>query len=412
MKTFNIYGRCVGRDLFEIGKTNEKSPYIIKRYLADINWFEFDEEYFCTNKKSNLTKLGTKEEFIRNSLFREDIPGFLRRMIYLDFTNQSCEYLFGTKSDWLMFDVSMFSTPLYICGQFVMTKSWRFTQYLEVFREKGWVPDVAQCFELNPTDLSREETENKMKKVFDEVLKHYPENRIILLQIKHSNLSLTKSKRIEFYSVNETKYEFEQMCFEIAKRLLPRAHVIEFPEFFRISDENHKWGKHHMHYIDEYYKYALEAVNIITDGRSTEKQDLDQLVNAYSYKISNKYRGVYLKKLQDNERQLKALKLTANKYRSFITKETNDIKVKKYLLSRNISKIGIVAAGNETVNYIRPILKELGIAIIFELKSGTSYEGEKTVDAIFNASVLIKNEIFQKYFDVSIFNLDDVWNSN
>lgn len=81
-----------------------------------------------------------------------------------------------------------------------------------------------------------------------------------------------------------------KLCFDYVKEYLKGCHIIEFPDNV-VGDINHKWGRALLHYVQEYYDYALKAVDIITqntDGNVDEKVALEQLKVSYEkyYKIN------------------------------------------------------------------------------------------------------------------------------
>lgn len=106
------------------------------------------------------------------------------------------------------------------------------------------------------------------------------------------------------------------------------------------------------------------------------------------------------------DRHINSMASMLNKYTDFLLSMDNI--ASKFFEINSIHTLGIVVSQNETTHLIRSMAQKMGIQILFELKSGWDKEVKKP-DAIFNASVLIENRKFQKYFDAPIFNIDDVF---
>lgn len=126
-----------------------------------------------------------------------------------------------------------------------------------------------------------------------------------------------------------------KLCFDYVKEYLKGCHIIEFPDNV-VGDINHKWGRALLHYVQEYYDYALKAVDIITqntDGNVDEKVALEQLKVSYEKILQNKYGEILRKTLESNrsEKQVADRMLNYEKYFKRLLMEGNRERIRQFL---------------------------------------------------------------------------------
>lgn len=398
-----IYGRCVARDLFEIGRPeNKESKYTICQYLSDVNLLKHEHKQCTSVRDIGLSK----EQFVELPFFGESIPKYVRRMIYVDLCNAGYEYLFAKEADYLLIDPSILSIPLYVSEDRILTKSFRFTQYQKQLANYGLIEHLEQYHILDISKMDRQLCKKNIQAMLEKILEHFREEQIILLEVKQADILLSHGI-LQNYPLREELLRFQSDCYNLICSLLPNAHKITFPEYFRIADSAHKWGKHPMHFIKEYYQYALQAVDIICQNHTREQEanELEKLIAQYAVLMANKSRDCFSGTIKYQER-----KNTANsKLLSLYGKCMEDVvgeQIGAFFKERQIHSVGIVAAANETTKLVKPILQKNHIKIVFEANKG--YNASISVDAIFNASLLIPNQSFQKFYDVPIYNMEDI----
>lgn len=400
----SIYGRCVARDLFEIGRPeNEESKYTICQYLSNVNLLKHEHKQ-CENVKD----IGlSRDQFVEFSFFGETIPKYVRRMIYVDLCNAGYEYLFAKEADYLLFDPSVLSTPLFASEEGILTKSFWFSKYQNQLANHGLIENLSRYHTVDISKLDRELCKKSIQAMLGKILERFREEQIILLEVKQADILLSRGI-LQYYPLHSELIRFQSECYNLICNLLPNAHKITFPEYFRIADSAHKWGKHPMHFVKEYYQYALQAVDIICQNytREQEANELEKLIAQYAVLMANKSRDCFSGTIKYQER-----KNTANsKLLSLYGKCMEDVvgeQIGAFFKERQIHSVGIVAAVNETTKLVKPILEKNHIKIGFEAYYGYN-NINLPVDAIFNASLLISNQSFQKYFDVPIYNMEDI----
>lgn len=93
--------------------------------------------------------------------------------------------------------------------------------------------------------------------------------------------SITKMRdKINFFDskIIEKWYININRGYRYLRKNLVGCHVIEFPTGM-VADEGHKWGRASLHYVPEYYDYALEAVNVITQENLSYENEQEKLRN-------------------------------------------------------------------------------------------------------------------------------------
>ena len=108
-----------------------------------------------------------------------------------------------------------------------------------------------------------------------------------------------------------------------------------------MADTNHKWLKHYMHYVPEYYDYSLKAVDIITQnagGRPDEEKSLEVLKHTYEKLFQEKH-DVVLRSTLDLQKKKNMAADKMLKYEQFFKKillEDGKEKIKEVLEERGV----------------------------------------------------------------------------
>ena len=242
--------------------------------------------------------------------------------------------------------------------------------------------------------------------ITDEYEKVFGYNRKIQETIKMFNLRMEKA----YYYVKEK---------------LNGCHYIEFPMNV-ISNKNHKWKKGVLHYVDEWYDYVYEAINIVTsdiyDYRE-ERKKLDQLKHYYAEMMWKKYREeitggllYYQEKTQLYERNMRYKQY----YLKLLLGNGND-KIIQFIQKKEITHCAFFGC-REPIKYWLQLLKgRVEVDYIIE-SSIKTYEGIECiklgdmdlpdVDAIFITdivnSVLIKSRIRKYETKIPIYAIDEI----
>ena len=112
----------------------------------------------------------------------------------------------------------------------------------------------------------------------DMLLKKYKQSRIIIVDVRMAHQYLLNNKTLrtynhDYWNIDASNKHLDNV-YNILYELLPESPRIKMPEY-TLGQENHLWGAAPLHFMDEYYLYLGNALDIIT-GRS-HTHTLDQL---------------------------------------------------------------------------------------------------------------------------------------
>lgn len=243
-------GTCIIRDI--VGMHEDNAGYVVERYVQG------------PNPISMVGKLPLLKEFNAADVL-SDKSNFYQRCISMDLNKRVFEF-FGEakKKDFLLIDFGCMRHPIFEtkegCGTVV------FPEKMSLLLEKGYISQ----YSIKPTlKYSIDEIHACLDHYFKELLEIYKEEQIIIVDVRCCLYSSNdKTKRLSLF--NETEIKEDNAAIDIAYQYalsqLPQAHVIPFPPHM-MCDTNHKWGNAKLHYIKEYYQYALKALDTITCGR-------------------------------------------------------------------------------------------------------------------------------------------------
>ena len=217
----------------------------------------------------------------------EGMSNFDARMCVLQVNKGWYEYFSSMRSDWLILDAGPLRHDL-LTFDVEQEDGRRGTAYLEETNENkkslgklvemGALPEPAG--RLMPEDMPDEEFDRLMGAFCDRILELYDEGRIILHEFYPAEWYVN-GNRINAFSAysGDTPLKFSRRMargFAYYRQRFPRAHVIEFPHGVP-GDANHPLGKACLHYVQEYYDYALAAVEIIVGGGFSPEEERRRL---------------------------------------------------------------------------------------------------------------------------------------
>ncbi|MBQ9760434.1 MAG: hypothetical protein IJW16_03690 [Clostridia bacterium] len=347
----SIIGSCVCRDIFSLSKNAEgygdhENEYIVDRFIQSIN---------------PLSAVGEKmPEEVANKLVRESsassTSNFYKRNFKLDVQKSWDDYLSEVRSEWLVVDFSTMRLPVRCFGSTYVTQS------LEEEVQKGQIalPEDAQLRQLAATrtlslsELTDTELEQIVNTYLDRLLQIYPQQKIIVVDVKHV-FTYIDEKGQSIPSPNyltNANYQEENrliaLAYDIAKKRMPKAFFVdELPVM--IGNAKHVWGKCGLHYVDDIYLYFYRCVDGIAGNRLSRKQyksanamlmnEFTRRVFGHYSKTANEY-AQNSKSCLDPARGLKpgvyrknGLTLTVDEDRNFHVEGTTTVETIFYLYS-------------------------------------------------------------------------------
>ena len=233
---------------------------------------------------------------------------FYRRCARQDAEKNVFEYLMENRSDWLLLDFAELRWDLYVTDRGGGT--YRHPKEIQQLQEEGYLEE----FRLVPTaSLGFEKICSGIDLFLARLLKIYPEDRIILADVRGANrmvnLKTGRSGYFEQQDINKINPLTEQI-FKYAASRLKNCHCIPFPDNTP-ANFHHKWGRDPLHYVQEYYDYAFEAMNLITQGgcsRAEEREKISILKEAYNAKIKEQYADYDRNKIAQLSKELATAK--------------------------------------------------------------------------------------------------------
>ncbi len=276
----NVIGCCAIRDIF--GLHDEDGGYTIAKYVQNIS-------PISAVTKSPLLRALTEED---ESLFTET-NRFIARCQRLELEKKAFDYIAGKASDYLVIDTAEFRRKLFY---FPENDGWFSENYIlrpmfEAYLESKIIPS---CYEIySPLDICTEKRDALLDDYCEKLCGLSQPDKIILVDIRGGGYPMLYDKRLSAEEIKTAEIFNERInyAFEYVRSRITGAHVVEFPDYVTI-DHNHKWGRNLLHFVREYYDYALKAVNIIIKGAycaSREKQELEALKNEYEEVLKNRY---------------------------------------------------------------------------------------------------------------------------
>lgn len=254
----NIAGCCISRDVFSMHEND--GGYKVARYISAFSpllvfdkGLTIDEETFWAEDTSCLCS------------------NFLKRCFHQDTTRTSLDWLSKTCADYILLDSAPLRKPIYELENGILCYGDN-KKLLDHMASKGLIP---RHVKTHPCDFfGEEEMDLRLKKYADAILASYRPDQIILLEVKykenyyrHDDNGLYRFRKVNRESLGKNiAFGFNKLC-----EHLKGCHVIPMPEHV-IGDFEHKGGPSPLHYVVEYYDYALACINLITQGLPIEEE--------------------------------------------------------------------------------------------------------------------------------------------
>ena len=290
MSTVNIFGTCVSRDIFSSHEND--GGYIINQLVSSISPFSVVEYVSNPMKHEFKEWIGSLTE----------IPNFVKRLITQDYCGEAMEYLRNKESEWCIIDMGIFRYRLsslatnpndfFNGGYFTTALLNKIRPHKEMYDKV--VSEILACDIVDPLEWQDCVFYEKIDEFVQLIRESYDDSQIILIELKNvnqyiDNNNISMEKDVEYNSLGNIRMK---KAFDYLRRKYEKFHVIEFP-ITTVGALKHRWGKHPLHYVQEYYDYGLEAINIISKRLSLdeEKMLLLQLKEEYSQRLWSVYQN-------------------------------------------------------------------------------------------------------------------------
>jgi len=247
MKSVDIWGCCVSRDIIGIGGADE--GYDVRTFIQECSFpVQFTKHQLPQISPSNFDGIINKS------------PCWKRWASY-DLNKNVPQILDESGSEWLIIDSRVVTYPIKKIilsnGSIEYVTEPMLSEKLEVLEKYGIEYKIERAF------FSDKDIQAGVKEWIKYIKKRY-HNKIILIQCIESTNIMNSCGSIEYKwdkSYQQSKSsEFDKI---ICNNL--RCYVINNPLNI-IADSVHQWGESSVHYLDEYYDYAYRCVNLITNS--------------------------------------------------------------------------------------------------------------------------------------------------
>ena len=276
MKTINILGCCVCRDIFRINEESAEK-YSIHRFIQYINPFSIVE-------KENEKVILNQEEL---EVF-QDKSNFVKRCVAFDFNKSVQDVIKTNPTDYLIIDLCEFryllikvKLPTSIGYSVTVTK----TKHVnDILNNLNKIPSLSGVEVGDSFDLTESEIKDCIDKYISFLTKFYKPEQIILIKNIPTHLHINDVlHRFEECNTSSTFLTLQKlnMCYEYFQGKLHDVNVIDVPEFL-VGEFNHKWGFDPLHFVDDYYVYLYKAFEMIVQKEENLKEKLEDLRNYYS----------------------------------------------------------------------------------------------------------------------------------
>ena len=272
---FNILGCCICRDIFAIPESaflgNQNTKYKVNKF------YQFSSPISFTERISNFI-------FSIEMIKDVNMLGFNKKCLGGDLNKNNLEEVLHD-SDYYIFDLTEFRFQVakiildnssQLC---TITKNFR--EIYDYLKEREW-----KGSRLEEIAFTQEQCILVLDDYLRKVLKTYPQEKCIMLENYLVNEYIDTVQgtflcdRESFVdTVNEKLHDL----YTYVKTNYPGINVIENPEN-NLGNIYHKWGKDNLHYIDEFYVYAIQAVNCIVEYTDVmmRRKKMEALQHHYS----------------------------------------------------------------------------------------------------------------------------------
>ncbi len=386
----DIWGCCVSRDIFSM---NQDRGYSIGYYVGG---------------HSYIPQFSAHEtEDVLPSEMSGDSPNFLKKSMCNEYNKRILDGLRSTGSEWIIVDLRS-ATYRHYEAVFEDGKRESFSAHTDEFLNllKSALDKKGKKYELEEIPFSMETCIKYMDPLATFLKERYG-NKIILVETLESSYRLNESGEIHEWE-GESRLQNSKIM-RLNNEFIKKTgcYYIKCP-FDVLSDDFHRWGPARVHYVTEFYRYALDVIDYITKTGNPDYREIDirylecaALMNeirmAQRSSVSNAVKRVYrliktdpeeavrvTESLSDEDYEAKVVSLSrlyrfgAGSYPRSLVKSAEWMR-KACQCNKNWSaelfdllwKIGTEDSCREAVELIKP-LAEAGIGI-YEERMGTAF---------------------------------------
>ena len=249
MITVNIVGSCICRDVFSF---DQNSDFKVNKFFQCSSPYSIASEEFPDELKINDAELRNKSKWIRSCVCAD-----VNKTIFKSFSENASDYLI----------IDLCHVRYEICELYFKRKKYYFTR--------------SQFYTENETELKAHKYSGLKIKIIDrykisksewvKVIKNYvhimtanylPEKIIVLENFCGKEYVACNGERYSYAEPDDDKLNgLLSELYGMLKKELPSAHYIASPML--LCDEQNKWGKGHLHFVNSFYKYMLAQIKKI-----------------------------------------------------------------------------------------------------------------------------------------------------
>ncbi|MBR7005957.1 MAG: SEL1-like repeat protein [Candidatus Methanomethylophilaceae archaeon] len=271
--TVDIWGVCVSRDIFSV-----ISDYFgcdgnlkINYYRATSFITQFTEHVGPDLTADDFIGIETDKEFFSH---RYSVTSAIR-----DYNKTVIRELEESNAKWLIIDwrTAVYGLKRIVygdgTGEYMSNKTQKFVRAIDEILTRKGVEHIVEDLGLNyPGKLNRK----CLNKLVEFVKKRYGSN-IIMVDAEESRFYMDLNGEVKAFKDGDLEDRNAILRrFEKEFAAETKCHRIRQPDFM-ISDAHHRWDLRPVHYAEEYYWYAFEAMSLIMSGAEDADDRIEDL---------------------------------------------------------------------------------------------------------------------------------------
>ncbi len=399
--TFNIFGGCVSRDLFP-----EDTEYVVNQYVS------FSSPMSVWKPKGshtvNMDELGC-------------LPfgkKFVRRCFMLDSNKEGFDYLTAKDSDWLILDFADLRLDLIKYGG----DNYTTITDLVIKNPKEFTANFGE-YERIPFPTV-EEGLKCIEWFGKEILKRYPAEKIILHEYYMCETYLARDGSVKKFD----NLEHIRKVNKLLKAVNTRFYEMCGKKCFRITmpdgmvaDEKHRWQLYPMHYLQEYYDFAYDAMNLIVNEKKQVPEEMRRKCTKRIEQRLSKIKKIDLSKenarLEFDNKKMRCYALTINNMFKNLRKITNNART--FCEDHNLHHVAFW--GDYIISEsLKVLLESIGVKLDYIICDWNNHTCDKVIprtgdypetDAIIICDVIMpkkRAEFVGMKTDIPVYFLEDI----
>ena len=241
----------------------------------------------------------------------------------------------------------------------------KFFHYISNLAKNGFIPKKYEVLEVY--ELQENEFYGYIDGFMAMLLQRYKEEQLVLFEVymtddmvnaRKDNLS--KYQAYEWLPNDDWMRRVNEVILKAhtyIKEKWPRMHIVESPEPI-LAYEGHKWGKYPTHFMNEYYEYAYNAMNVIAEygnkDRDAEQLKLNILKKKYDYVFYRCYANLKMGHVIDNFMDVDDFDLLARRLDKSMERWTWDryLRIQDRLMPEIMKRLEVIERNLETSNTV------------------------------------------------------------